>query len=458
MDAIRELKAQRAKAFADADVLMYQPDGNPVELTEESRAVVDGLLSNVQRMDAEIEVLEADEKRFVALQTAKARQTKINERQTHGIISPMADVAERTIPATARRYSSLRAFKGPNADLQAYRFGTWFAGIRGIDWAVSRCRDQGISLKRTAGEGVNTAGGFLVPDEFEQTLIDLRESYGVFRANARPEPMASDSKVIMRRTGGLTPYFVGESEAGTESTKSWDRITLVARKCMVLAVYSNELNEDAIINIGDDLANEIAYAFALKEDQCGFLGDGSGTYGGILGVGPALVALNGVDEGGGIIVGTGNLPSELVIGDWSKVPALLPQYAAAGDCKWYMHRNTWGLGVERLMIALAGNNWSDVQNGGSQSFLGYPVVISQVMQYSSAGGMSEVLALFGDLGKAVTFGTRRGITIGFSDAALNAFEQDELVIRGTERFDINVHDIGTATAGGPIVALIGKAS
>ena len=48
---------------------------------------------------------------------------------------------------------------------------------------------------------------------------------------------------------------------------------MTAKKLMVLTKYSNELNEDAVLNIGDDLAGEIAYAFALKEDQCGFTGD-----------------------------------------------------------------------------------------------------------------------------------------------------------------------------------------
>ncbi len=64
---------------------------------------------------------------------------------------------------------------------------------------------------------------------------------------------------------------------------------LTAKKLMVLTKYSNELNEDAVLNIGDDLAGEIAYAFALKEDQCGFLGDGTSTYGGITGVTTALL-------------------------------------------------------------------------------------------------------------------------------------------------------------------------
>jgi hypothetical protein len=43
-------------------------------------------------------------------------------------------------------------------------------------------------------------------------------------------------------------------------------------------------------------------------------------------------------------------------------------------------------------------------------------------------------------------GDRRQTTIHMSEHALNAFEQDEIVIRGTERFDIVVHDVGDPTA------------
>ena len=51
------------------------------------------------------------------------------------------------------------------------------------------------------------------------------------------------------------------------------------------------------------------------------------------------------------------------------------------------------------------------------------------------------------------FADRRDNTIAFSDSALNAFEQDEIVVRGTERFDINFHAPGTSSEAGPMVAL-----
>ena len=51
-----------------------------------------------------------------------------------------------------------------------------------------------------------------------------------------------------------------------------------------------KLDFDAIISVGDDLTREMAYAFAVKEDACGFLGDGTSTYGHMTGVKNAIAA------------------------------------------------------------------------------------------------------------------------------------------------------------------------
>ena len=86
-------------------------------------------------------------------------------------------------------------------------------------------------------------------------------------------------------------------------------------------------------------------------------------------------------------------------------------------------------------------------------FLGYPVVIAQVMPKSPA--VNQVVALLGDLSLAASFGDRRATTLQFSDVADNAFIQDEIVIRGTERMDVNVHDVGESAAGIPRDAVMG---
>ena len=193
----------------------------------------------------------------------------------------------RTAPSSLPyRAGKLKSFENTrDGELQAYRSGQWlmatlFNSAKAQNW----CRENGMSFRAAQSEGVNTAGGYLVPTEMERSIVDLRESYGVFRQQCRVIPMGSDTITIPRRVSGLSGYFVGEGVAPTESQKAWDQVQLVARKYATLTRYSSELNEDAIISIADDLTNEIAYTFAVGEDGCGFNGDGTSTYGGMTGI------------------------------------------------------------------------------------------------------------------------------------------------------------------------------
>lgn len=407
-------------------------------------------------------------------------------------INPASDSETFRVPATVKRYSSLKHFTGKDADERAYRFGMFCLGVYGKRQGIDFCLKQGIPLisaggdaiadagAKTQRENVNVSAGFLVPDEFQNDLIDLREKFGVFRQNAKVVPMASDTRSDPRRVNGVTAYFVGESTAANLSDKQWDRVRLTAKKLMVLTKYSNELNEDAVLNIGDDLAGEIAYAFALKEDQCGFLGDGTSAYGGITGVVNALLKVDPTGSSNpanimGLVVssGTGFATSYngIALGDFNKVVATLPEYAdIPGQAKWYCSKFFWGSVMQRLATSAGGNRVAEIEDTPlRKSFLGYDVVVSQVMPKISA--TSQVCCLFGNLAMAARLGDRRQTTIVMSEHALNAFEQDEVVIRGTERFDIVVHDVGDPTAGagpaksaqignvaGPIVGLITAAS
>tara|TARA_R100001082_G_scaffold29614_2_gene14863 strand:- start:2056 stop:3660 length:1605 start_codon:yes stop_codon:yes gene_type:complete len=361
-----------------------------------------------------------------------------------------------------KRWGSLKhisRIQTADPELEAYKFGRWAAACMGHKKSVDWCANRGIVTKAHV-ENVNSAGGFLVPEEFSDTLISLREEYGVFRRNAQLEPMASDTKRIPKRSATLTASFVGEATAGTETTQTFQQVNLVAKKLMVLTTISNELNEDSLINLGDSVAGEIAYAFAKREDECGFIGDGSSTYGGIVG---AIHALNDVTSNAGVATAdsAANIDTlgELALSDILDVMALLPNYADSPNCKWYMHKSIYA-GTLQSMIYEAGGTSARERAEGVQgsSFLGYPVEFVQVMPSSSTADGDSATPLnypilFGDLRMAAAMGDRRQNTISFSDSALNAFEQDEIVVRGTERFDINFHSPGTSSEAGPLVAL-----
>ena len=365
--------------------------------------------------------------------------------------------AQFSAPAVTRPkvWGSLKNFKddsnGEAVD-KALRFGHWLMASRGNRKSLNFCDTHGIEVKAHT-EGVNSAGGFLVPDEFETELISLREQYGVFRRNARVRPMSSDTLRVPRRSATLSANFVGEATAGTESTQTFEGVTLVAKKLMVLTTVSNELNEDAFVNLADDVAGEIAYALAKKEDECGFNGDGTSAFGGINGAVTQLEAASGeaaqvLDSA--LSSGLGDLTLDNI----GAFMGLLPAYADTPNAKFYMHKAVWHGGFEAALTSAGGTSAREIKDGyaGQPTLFGYPVEFTQVMR--SAYSANKIGAIFGDLSLAASFGDRRQTTVQVSDSALNAFEQDELAIRGTERFDINVHDIGASGEGGPIVGLL----
>ena len=130
----------------------------------------------------------------------------------------------------------------------------------------------------------------------------------------------------------------------------------------------------------------------------------------------------------------------------------LPQYADDADAKWYISKAGWAASMMRLIDAAGGNTGAMIAGTAPKEFLGYPVVLSQKMNAVLTAQTSTYgLAYLGNLPQAATLGDRRGITIKSSDQRY--IEYDQLVIVGTERYDINVHDVGSSSAAGPMVML-----
>lgn len=423
-------------------------------------------LKRIGELDAELDGLEGEirtvKAAIAAAAKAGARSAWLND--PVGATAPPATNDDTDEPRSLKhvkvptrlastRVASFRTDEFGSAHQKAYAFGQWLlATVFGNDRAEGWCKDNGIVLVKAASEGVNAAGGYLVPPEFDATLIDLREKYGVFRQNAHLSTMRSDTKTQPRRTSGLTAYFVGEGATITDSTKGWDQVGLTAKKLAVLAFYSSEVDEDSVIELGNDFAKEIAYAFAKKEDECGFIGDGTSTYGRIRGVAAALRAVD-VTIGNikGLTVAAGNTFAEFILTDFTTCMGTLPQYADDDNTAWYCHKTFWHTVMERLQLAAGGVTAAEIAAGQrTPRFMGYPVRICQAMPHTDVN--SQVACLFGDLDLAALYGDRRQTTIALSTDL--KFDSDQIAIRGTERFDINVHDVGDTTVAGPIVGLI----
>lgn len=428
-------------------------------ITTEEKTLFDSLMVDVEGLGPQIDA-----------------QVKIEAVLRDKPAQVIAPVAIATVDAGPRiefsRQYTLKAFTPgafntrAEAEKAAYRSGKWLQALMTKSAsALAYCQEHGIFswgtrevIHNLQEEGVNSTGGALVPAEFENAIIDLREQFGVFRRLAKIVPMATDTKIQPRRVGGLTAYPLAESGAFTESTKNWDNVQLNAKLWGVLAKFSTAFGEDAVINVADDLASEAAYAFATAEDDAGLNGTGSGAYGGIIGVLTKFGAF--VDSAGSGAVNpataTHDLFTEFDGKDIDQVVAALPQYADP-NARFIAARVFKSLVFDPLLRAGGGNNKSDIAGRMLNTYLGYPIEISQKMPNSATTSYQNLpVLLFGDFAAAVSMGVRRGITVQILN---ELFAQNgQIGVICSERFDINCHDIGNATSPGPLVALIGSSS
>lgn len=442
-------------ASQEIDAILKASDDEKRPLTDEDRDGIDaletelaGLKTKIDQHKADLELRKRQDARRKMLATEGPGRTSPPGQP--GVAVALVDEPKFAVPRYAGR---LRSFKGPDAQLNAYKSGMFCLSIFGKPEAMATqkarefCRTNGIELMAQQ-EDANTAGGFTVFPEFSTAIIDLREEFGVFRREANVVPMASDTKTVPRRVSGLTAYYVDENTEITESEKGWDQVRLTARKIGILTRYSSELDEDSIISMADDLAAEMAFAFASKEDDEGFLGDGSSTYGGISGLITECTAATATV----VTALTGNTAfSSLDLVDFESMIGKLPQYAE-NNAKFYISKAGWAASMLRLIDAAGGNTGAMIAGAAPKEFLGYPVIISQKMNSTlTAQTSTNGLAYLGNLRQAAMLGDRRGITIATSDQRY--FELDQLAIRGTSRHDINVHDVGDTSNAGSMIML-----
>ena len=367
---------------------------------------------------------------------------------------PGQDRLTPSAPASAHKlFGSLKNFQAReiggqkvSAVDQAYSAGMWFkAAIFNDALAIDWCKSRGVPVVKAQGEGTDSAGGFLVPEELLAQIIVLREQFGVFRKECHVVPMGRDTLNWPRRTGGLTASFTGENTAITESSATWDNINLTAKKLGALTRLSSEIDEDAVVSVADWLVGEIAYAFAAKEDDCGFNGDGTSTYGGIRGL--STIFQDGSHTAGQYQVSSATLTA-MVAADFTGVMGLLPQYALQ-SAKWYMSQQVFYSAAGTVLAKAGGNTTLTLVDPLTPRLLGFPVVFAQKLPIATPGS-GKPMFYFGDLAKAAALGDRRSVTIARSNERY--FDSDQIGIRGTERFDINCHDLGDTSNAGPLVA------
>ncbi len=327
---------------------------------------------------------------------------------------------------------------------QAREFGLKvMAEVCGIKWAGKKLADEGIEVKAMT-EADDAAGGFTLNPEEMGSLIRLVESYGVFRRNARMIPMGTDRSVWPKRTGGLTVYCPGEGQTITPSDITLAQIALTAKKWCTLTAISTELEEDSAVALAELIAQEIALAFSIQEDQCGFNGDGTSTYFGITGV-----------LGHGSTTNQAAATADDTFAEacaWKYLTGAIGQVPtwAMPTARYYFHRSVFwqhvvgqidsnGQPIVKFGPAAGQPGGAPLQLGAATPMLmGFPVELSEVLPTTADDAASTAFWCFGSLQMGWYFGQR-----GRPDVAQSRevyFASDQVAVRGRQRVDVQAAD------------------
>lgn len=124
--------------------------------------------------------------------------------------------------------------------------------------------------------GSDAEGGYLVPDEYEKTLIDGLEEENIFRKIAKVINTSSgDRKIPVVATKG-TASWVDEEGLITESDDTFGQVSIGAYKLGTLIKVSEELLNDSVFDLEDYISTEFARRIGSREEDAFFNGDGVG--------------------------------------------------------------------------------------------------------------------------------------------------------------------------------------
>ena len=149
-------------------------------------------------------------------------------------------------------------------------------------WNLMRTKSPMPQVVDALRIGSDTEGGYLVPDEYERTLVEALEEENIFRSLAHIIRTASGERKIPVVSSKGTASWIEEGGAFPESDDTFGQVTIGAYKLGTTIKISEELLNDSVFDLENYIAREFARRIGTKEEEAFFTGDGSGKPLGVL--------------------------------------------------------------------------------------------------------------------------------------------------------------------------------
>lgn len=331
--------------------------------------------------------------------------------------------------------------KAPGAVLDK-QFGSWDRFLPAV-WERSTTtqsladRTELMRLQNSMSSVVPSDGGFLVPEVLRAELLRVSLESAVVRPRARVVPMDSlsvpyptidDTSHASNVFGGITWYWTEEGGALTDSSPSFGRITLMAKKLTAYSEIPNELFQDSIISLNQFLDQTWPEALAFGEDVAFMTGNGVGQPLGFVNADAAVQVAAEAGQASGTIV-------------WENIVKMYARMlpSSLSRAVWIANIDTFGQLATMALAVGTGGSAVWIGNGGGNltgagadlppvTILGRPVIFTE--KVPTTGSVGDIN--FVDLGYYL-IGDRQMMQVATSTEY--RFQNDKVAFRVIERVD-----------------------
>lgn len=242
MSKVLELREKRAKAWEAAKAFLDSKRGNDGLLSGADTATYEKMEKDVVDLGKEIDRLERAA--AIDLQLSSSTSKPISNKPNN---HPQG---EEKIGRAADQYR--RTF-----------------------WNAMRQKNF-YDVENALQVGTDSEGGYLVPDEFEQTLVEALEDENFFRNIATViQTSSGDRKIPVVASKGEAAW-IDEEGAFVESDEIFGQVSIGAYKVGTMIKVSDELLNDSAFNLEAYISKEFGRRIGSKEEEAFFVGNGTG--------------------------------------------------------------------------------------------------------------------------------------------------------------------------------------
>ena len=269
-----------------------------------------------------------------------------------------------------------------------------------------------------------------LPINYAMQVVELVYTYGQARKLLTVYPLGTATVKLPRLKSGEPAFgFIAVSGAIGEKVPQTEWVTFTPGKAGGIVRIPSEIDADSIVAVGQFVARYIAREMAKLEDNCVFIGDGSGTYNNINGIGAQAVADGNVLQ----LAATNSSSDKITLANCRTLRTKVTG-AVLGTSKYFAHPTMDALFVSYNTSATVVPYQRN--KDGSATLDGFEIVwVNTMPVYSTSATLNAHQISFGDLSWWY-FGERLAMSVETSRDVY--FATDEIGIRALERIDIHL--------------------